>query len=103
MICSVCKNHLYPHGKMGSVWYYSVNCQKGDWKERKTQCKFRMDRLVLFRIGDTLQKIFHIYREVLFDKVIARIEEKQGDFSYTRESMSKKKMLLTASDLSHGI
>lgn len=76
--CSGCKDHPTPHGLIGSIWYCSADCQKAHWKAHKKDCKFRQDRLTLFRSGGILQEIFYIYRETMFDKIIVRTEEKDG-------------------------
>lgn len=81
--CSSCKDHPNSHGLVGSVYYCSVDCQKTHWKTHKKDCNFRKDRLVLFRMASTLQEIFYIYREHLYDKPIVKVEERDSKIYVT--------------------
>lgn len=52
------------------------------------------ERKILYRGGDTLQKMFYLYRERVFDKKIAKIENRDGkllihDRDFNAEELSK--------------
>ncbi|TAQ86697.1 hypothetical protein B7494_g4976 [Chlorociboria aeruginascens] len=49
------------------------------------------DRRTLYRAGDTLQQLFYMYREKMFDKWIVRIEERGGNlYIYEAEADTVK-------------
>lgn len=77
-VCTGCKDTPTRAGKIDSVAYCSAECQRESWPAHKDECKSRKARLVIFRIGSTLQKIFYVFREKLFDRAIIRIERENG-------------------------
>lgn len=77
-ICTGCKNTLTRQGTIESVAYCSAECQREAWPTHKDECKSRKARLVVFRIGSTLQKIFYVFREKLFDRAIISIKRENG-------------------------
>jgi Fe-S-cluster containining protein len=54
--------------------YCSTECQSANWPTHETACKRLQTRKALYRAGNTLQEIFYIYREKLFDRPVDRIE-----------------------------
>jgi hypothetical protein len=53
-------------------------CQTADWKAHKTTCRRLKTRKSFYRAGELLQEVFYLYREKLFDKLIDRIEHRDG-------------------------
>lgn len=49
-----------------------------DWESHKQLCLQARARKALYRIGDLLQAMFYMYREVAFDMAVPSIEEKDG-------------------------
>lgn len=37
------------------------------------------ERKILYRAGDTVQLLFYMYREIVFDKLIAKVEKKENE------------------------
>ncbi|PVH78506.1 hypothetical protein DL98DRAFT_590250 [Cadophora sp. DSE1049] len=92
--CFGCKDAPALHDGVRSVFYCSSACQKAHWKVHKGDCKVMKERKILYRVGDTLQKMFYLYRERVFDKKIAKIEKKDGkllihDRDFNTEELSK--------------
>jgi hypothetical protein len=62
-----------------NTYYCTTDCQKTSWKNgHKGICKLLGATRTLYRAGSTLQQIFYKYREMVFDRRIVKIEEKNG-------------------------
>lgn len=73
--CGHCKKeatHSCPgcHGARGyekeqpvKTNYCNVVCQRADWESHKELCTRLQARKILYRAGDTIQKIFYLYQE----------------------------------------
>ncbi|KAH7386503.1 hypothetical protein BKA64DRAFT_711727 [Cadophora sp. MPI-SDFR-AT-0126] len=76
--CSGCKDVPAIDDDIKPIYYCSPSCQKEDWQHHKTLCKRLQTRKLFYRAGSILQEIFYMYREKMFDKLIARIDKSQG-------------------------
>jgi hypothetical protein len=79
--CKGCKDPpIFPKCSIKSVciYYCSPKCQEADWESHKRLCKNVQTRKYLCKSRVLLQEIFYIYREIVFDNLILKIE-KRGD------------------------
>jgi len=60
------------------TYYCNAQCQKADRTSHKALCMRLQTRRAFYRAGSTLQQIFYLFREILFDKLVVKIEEKGG-------------------------
>lgn len=60
------------------TWYCMSTCQSAHRSAHKDTCEPLAAEKALYRAGDILQEMFYYYRQHLFDKSIARAEEKNG-------------------------
>ncbi|KAG4434740.1 hypothetical protein IFR05_009766 [Cadophora sp. M221] len=79
-ICAGCRDAPVITGGIQSIHYCSNECQVADWPTHKMICKGLKYRKILYRAGATLQQIFYLYREQVFDTVFTKFEEKDGKF-----------------------
>ena len=56
------------------TFYCNATCQKAHWREHELACSRLSDRKQLYRAGEILQKVFYGYREVVFEKLIDKVE-----------------------------
>jgi hypothetical protein len=79
-VCIACKDAPDIGDNITEKAYYYCNrqCQVAHWSTHKSICKRLQTRKALYRAGSTLQKVFYMYREKCFDKLVARIERKNG-------------------------
>ncbi|MCJ1438853.1 hypothetical protein MMC27_008243 [Xylographa pallens] len=79
-VCAGCKSSpsIAVTPELLTVYYCSRECQVADWLVHKPFCKASSSRRSLYRAADTIQKAFLIYREVVFDKLFTKVEEKNG-------------------------
>jgi hypothetical protein len=82
LYCSACKAAPVYDEKEGveneNVRYWTAQCQKLDWVKHKGLCKALKERKAFFRLDSLLQEMFYMYREKVFDRPVARLEEKDG-------------------------
>ncbi|KAH7317881.1 hypothetical protein BKA65DRAFT_570420 [Rhexocercosporidium sp. MPI-PUGE-AT-0058] len=76
--CTGCKDSPVLRSGEVPVFYCSKPCQVSHWRIHKRTCKSLQALKLLYRTADVLQEIFYIYREHVFDKNIAKIEQKDG-------------------------
>ncbi|KAL8733122.1 MAG: hypothetical protein Q9166_002314 [cf. Caloplaca sp. 2 TL-2023] len=79
-VCGAC--HKSPDGETGnlkSTWYCGAQCQKDDWNNHKALCKASVSKKMLYRAASIAQELFYIYREIAFDKLILKVERKEGE------------------------
>ena len=69
-----------------NTFYCSTSCQKADWEIHKKICKLSSARKRLYRAGDIVQRIFYLYREHAFEKLITKVE-KVDDTLYLYEGV----------------
>jgi hypothetical protein len=67
-----------------NTYYCSKDCQEAARSSHEEECNYLQARKQLFRLAGTLQKIFYAYREVMYDKMVLKIEKK-GDKVYIFE------------------
>ncbi|MCJ1386148.1 hypothetical protein MMC17_009274 [Xylographa soralifera] len=79
-VCAGCKSSpsYAATPRILTVYYCSRECQVADWLAHKPYCKASSSRRSLYRAADTIQKAFLIYREVVFDKLFTKVEERNG-------------------------
>ena len=79
-VCAGCKSSpsIAVTPELLTIYYCSRECQVADWPAHKPLCKASSSRRSLYRAADTIQKAFFIYREVVFDKLFTKVEEKNG-------------------------
>ena len=77
-VCTGCKlSPLYAVTPIISTTYYcSKECQVPDWPAHNPSCKACSNRRVLYRATLTIQKVFLVYREAVFDKLFIKAEAK---------------------------
>ncbi|PVH78501.1 hypothetical protein DL98DRAFT_590244 [Cadophora sp. DSE1049] len=76
--CTGCKDVPAIDGDIKTIYYCSSACQKEDWQYHKVLCKRLQTRKLFYLAGSVLQEMFYMYREKMFDKLIARIDKTQG-------------------------
>ncbi|EPE24783.1 HIT/MYND zinc finger-like protein [Glarea lozoyensis ATCC 20868] len=77
LTCSGCKSTTTDANRR----YCSAACQRDDWDEHKMDCKHAKVKNIqarFFRAAIILENIWEAYREKLFDKLITKIEKKDG-------------------------
>ena len=76
-MCGACSRSLNAEGAEAKpTRYCSPNCQKKNWSSHKISCKESQARKVLYRAADTAQALFYVWREIVFDILIAKVEKK---------------------------
>jgi len=80
--CTGCKDS--PNAN--NTYYCNGACQTAGWKVHRNDCKRLQTRKALYQGGSLLQEVFYIYREKVFDKLVVRVEEKNGEV-YTHEGI----------------
>ena len=61
-----------------TTWYCGLNCQKADWNRHKETCKPSQARRSLYRAGKIVRRIFYMYREKVFDKLVLSAERSEN-------------------------
>lgn len=59
-----------------NTFYCSLSCSQADKAQHKKLCKSLNTRRTMYRAGETLQEIFYMYREKLFDMPIVKVEKR---------------------------
>jgi hypothetical protein len=77
-VCGGCGGAPAINDDAAKTYYCSTVCQHLGWSEHRARCQLLQNRKKLYRAGAILQAMFYKYREQVFDKVIARVEEKNG-------------------------
>lgn len=72
-----------------STYYCTSECQKADWKKHKTSCKRLETQKALYSVSWPLQEVFYLYREKVFNKLIAKIETKNRRCTYMRADTNR--------------
>lgn len=75
------------------TFYCDATCQKADWTNHKKVCKSLSARKRLYRAGDIVQRIFYVYREQAFEKLITKVE-KEDDTLYLYEGQYGEEALV---------
>lgn len=73
--------------------YCNSACQKTDWALHKKRCKRLSARKQLYRAGDLVQRIFYVYWEQAYEKLIIKVE-KDRDKLYLYEGQYGSKVLV---------
>ena len=60
--------------KATNIWYCDTECQKGHRAAHKANCKTRQHRRIIYRAGETAQQLFYVYRKLVFEKLIVKME-----------------------------
>jgi MYND finger len=79
MSCKACKTAPVLDGDSGIIHYCNSVCQKEDWPRHKSTCLRLKDRTTLYRVVGTAQKLFYIYRELVWHKFDIQSIDKIGD------------------------
>jgi MYND finger len=74
------------------TFYCSTECQRCDWPTHRIRCKLLQSRKYIHRAASTLQEIFYVHREKVFDTEVDKIEEKDGKL-YVHEKKWKPKKI----------
>ncbi len=77
--CAGCKGSPNAEGKPQKTAYCDTFCQKSHWKVHKSACLASRQRKILFRAGDTAQKLFYMFRRELFDKSFRAVAHEGSD------------------------
>lgn len=83
LCCTACKDvpsnsFAITFQEGNSTWYCSAECQKADRPSHQKKCQILKERKKLYRAGDILQAMLYMYREKMYDKVLAKIERQDG-------------------------
>lgn len=74
--CSACREGISDTGgHVDTTWYCGTDCQKAHWSSHKVTCKAVQERKILYRAGDIAQLLFYMYREIVFDILITKVEK----------------------------
>lgn len=84
---------LGENGQTSNTYYCNTTCQNADWTNHKSICKVLSARKQLYRAGDTVQRIFYVYREHAFEKLITKVE-KEDDTLYLYEGQYDREVLV---------
>ncbi len=80
--CSACREAPDANGgQVEATWYCGLDCQQAHWGNHKIVCKALQQRKILYRAGETAQLLFYTYREIVFDKLIVKVERKGNEIS----------------------
>ena len=79
MRCAVCKDapEYQPGDSVGGV-YCNRDCQKGHWSNHKAHCRAMGQRKKLLRAANILKAALLIYREIVYDVDLTRIQFQDG-------------------------
>ena len=77
--CAGCIGAPDLEGRPQQISYCNALCQKGHWQAHKQTCLALRQRKILFRAGDTAQRVFYLYRRELFDKKFKVVEHEGND------------------------
>ena len=77
--CSLCKDapEYQPGDPVGSA-YCNRDCQKAHWSKHRASCRALGQRKKLLRTANILKAALLVYREVLYDIDLTKIEFKDG-------------------------
>ena len=79
LVCNGCNEAPGIDGKVvAKMWYCGAVCQRSHWKTHKELCKPHQARKTLYRAGAMAQLAFYLYREKIFDRLIAKTEKKHN-------------------------
>ncbi|KAH6715763.1 hypothetical protein BKA61DRAFT_719791 [Leptodontidium sp. MPI-SDFR-AT-0119] len=92
--CSRCKDAPILSDGLRKAYYCSSACQRAHWETHKGDCTILKAGKTLYRAGDILQQLFYQYREKLFDRRLAKIENRCSklyiyDRNFTDHELSK--------------
>ncbi|KAE9362605.1 hypothetical protein N431DRAFT_358321 [Stipitochalara longipes BDJ] len=76
--CTACKDSPGSNSMIEGVYYCTSECQKADWKNHKPTCFRLRARKSIYSAGFILQELFYVYKEKIFNKLIAKIETRDG-------------------------
>ncbi|KAF5536071.1 zinc finger MYND-type [Fusarium mexicanum] len=68
----------YDPGDSMTVVYCGQDCQTKHWTEHKSRCRVMKQRKVLLRAATILRSALLVYREILYDIDLRKIEAKDG-------------------------
>jgi hypothetical protein len=95
--CTACVDAPSWGDQTGKTYYCSKKCQKNDRTTHKPHCKRLQSRKILLRAGYTLQEIFYVYREKVFDRPISKVEVRDGKI-YIHDGKYVKQKVVTTYD-----
>lgn len=70
--------------------YCNGACQRADWESHKELCKVLQARKILYRAGDTIQRIFYLYQESKWARNTYKISrDKNTHYQHEDEPIEK--------------
>ena len=85
----------YEEDEPARTTYCNAACREADWESHKEQCSRRRARKILYRAGDTIKQVFHLFLKHQWWRQIYKVErEKDAVHQYEGEPIERCDTLL---------